>query len=87
MKRKELVEAISSTTKVGPKAVNAVINAVIAHLQAELANGEKATLAGLGTFVIKPPAQEGKPERIIFRPAVAKEKNGAGRQSRKSGAA
>lgn len=70
MNRKEFIEAISASAKVPPKAVNAVASAIMAHLQAELAKGEPAKLPGFGTFIKKPPAQEGKPSRIIFRPTA-----------------
>jgi nucleoid DNA-binding protein len=80
MNRKELIQAIGASTKLAPKAVNTVINALMAHLQTELAKGEQAKLPGFGTFVKRPPAQEGKPARILFRPAASKEE----RQSKKA---
>lgn len=80
MNRKELVQAIIASSKESPKAVNSVIKALVAHLQAELAKGEQAKLPGFGTFIKRPPKEEGKPERIVFRPAAAKEGQKKGRE-------
>jgi hypothetical protein len=73
MNRKELAQTISASTRVDARSVLKILNAVAAHLQAELANGESATLPGFGKFIRRKPRQEGKPGPIIFRPAPPKE--------------
>jgi hypothetical protein len=60
-----------------------VINAISAHVRAGLEKGEPVKLGGLGTFLARPAREEGKPRRILFRPAAPKEekKGGKGRQA------
>lgn len=85
MNRKELIQAISASTKVNPASVRAVIEAVVAHLQSEMKNGERAQLAGFGTFIKRAPKEEGKPTRFIFRPAGPKGKKKGGKEAKTGG--
>jgi hypothetical protein len=62
-----------------------VLNALGTRLRAGLAKGERVEIAGSGTFAKRPPAQEGKPERIIFRPAASKEERKARRKQKAGG--
>lgn len=52
MNKAELVEIISKEGKISNKTSEIVINALISAIKNALANGEKVTITGLGTFLV-----------------------------------
>ncbi len=50
MNKGELVKAVAERTKITLKEADAVITAVFEEIQETVANGEKVTLVGFGTF-------------------------------------
>ena len=52
MTKTGLIEAVSKETGVGKKDAQAVINAAVKQLAKALKKGDKATIAGFGTFSV-----------------------------------
>ena len=71
MNKSELVDAISAKTSVTKKEADAVVGAVVDAIMEALAEGDKVTLVGFGTFEVRERAaregrnpQTGKPMTI-----------------------
>ncbi len=64
MNKEELVNAVATATKLSKKDTEATINATIDAITAALAEGDKVTLVGFGTFQIRErAAREGRNPR------------------------
>lgn len=64
MNKEELVDAVSSATKLSKKDTESTINALVQSISNALSQGDKVTLVGFGTFQVRErAAREGRNPR------------------------
>ncbi|MGE5707686.1 MAG: HU family DNA-binding protein [Bacteroidota bacterium] len=64
MNKEELVTAVAEKTETSRKAVEKVLSSVLDEISGALAKGDKVTLVGFGTFMVKErAAREGRNPR------------------------
>ena len=99
MNKEQLVDAVATKSKQSKKNVAAVLDATVAGISAALSKGEKVTLVGFGTFLVRErKAREGRNPRTgavlkiaarkspVFVPGKGLRENVAGGSKGKAGA-
>jgi nucleoid DNA-binding protein len=73
MTMKELIETVSTKSKVEEKLVKRVLTTAIDTLKHDISKEDKVKVQGLGTFVRRTSKKDPSKSRISFKPATAKD--------------